>query len=111
MWALQSEDPGQAWLCQVSCNVLSRFSRVRLFMILWTMACQAPLSTGFSRQEYWNGLQAYFLTPSLPASEATGRPSEMTCVAGLCKTLKNAPDRGACSDIPEGRHSAEGQRP
>ena len=23
---------------------------------LWTVACQAPLSTGFSRQEYWNGL-------------------------------------------------------
>ena len=22
----------------------------------WTIACQAPLSTGFSRQEYWNGL-------------------------------------------------------
>ena len=23
---------------------------------LWTVACQAPLSTGFSRQEYWSGL-------------------------------------------------------
>ena len=23
---------------------------------LWTVACQAPLSLGFSRQEYWNGL-------------------------------------------------------
>ena len=22
----------------------------------WTVACQAPLSTEFSRQEYWNGL-------------------------------------------------------
>ena len=22
---------------------------------LWTVACQAPLSTGFSRQEYWSG--------------------------------------------------------
>ena len=22
----------------------------------WTVACQAPLSTGFSRQEYWTGL-------------------------------------------------------
>ena len=27
-----------------------------LFVTLWTMACQAPLSTGFSRQEYWSGL-------------------------------------------------------
>ena len=32
------------------------FSRVRLFATPWTIACQAPLSTGFSRQEYWSGL-------------------------------------------------------
>ena len=25
-------------------------------VILWTVACQAPLSMGFPRQEYWNGL-------------------------------------------------------
>ena len=28
---------------------------------LWTVACQAPLSMGFSRQEYWSGLP--FLSP------------------------------------------------
>ena len=32
------------------------FSRVQLFEILWTVAHQAPLFTGFSRQEYWSGL-------------------------------------------------------
>ena len=26
------------------------------FVNLWTVACQAPLSMGFSRQEYWSGL-------------------------------------------------------
>ena len=26
------------------------------FVTPWTVACQAPLSMGFSRQEYWNGL-------------------------------------------------------
>ena len=36
--------------------MLSHFSRVQLFAILWTIACQAPLSMGFSRQEYWSGL-------------------------------------------------------
>ena len=36
--------------------VLSHFSHVRLFMTLWTIARQAPLSMGFSRQEYWSGL-------------------------------------------------------
>ena len=32
------------------------FSRVRLFATLWTVAHEAPLSMGFSRQEYWSGL-------------------------------------------------------
>ena len=36
--------------------MLSRFNRVLLFVILWTVAHQAPLSVGFSRQEYWSGL-------------------------------------------------------
>ena len=36
--------------------VLSRFSRVRLCATLWTVALQAPLSMGFSFQEYWSGL-------------------------------------------------------
>ena len=32
------------------------FSHVRLFAAPWTVANQAPLSMGFSRQEYWSGL-------------------------------------------------------
>ena len=39
------------------CCVLSHFSRVQLFVILWTLTHQAPLSMGFSRQEYWSELQ------------------------------------------------------
>ena len=31
-------------------------SRVWLFATLWTVEHQAPLSMGFSRQEYWSGL-------------------------------------------------------
>ena len=31
-------------------------SRVRLLEIPWTAAYQAPLSMGFSRQEYWSGV-------------------------------------------------------
>ena len=34
----------------------SCFSCVAFFATLWTVACQAPLSTGSSRQEYWSGL-------------------------------------------------------
>ena len=36
--------------------VLSCFSHVPLSVTPWTVACQAPLSMGFSRQEYWSGL-------------------------------------------------------
>ena len=37
--------------------MLSHFSRVRIFVTPeWTVACQAPLSMEFSRQEYWSGL-------------------------------------------------------
>ena len=36
--------------------LLSRFSRVRLYVIPQTAAHQAPLSLEFSRQEYWSGL-------------------------------------------------------
>ena len=35
---------------------LSCFSRIQLFAMLWTKACQASLSMVFSRQKYWSGL-------------------------------------------------------
>ena len=40
--------------------LLSRFSCVQLLATPWTAAYQAPLSMGFSRQEYWSGV----LSPS-----------------------------------------------
>ena len=42
----------------------SRFSLVQLSVTPWTVACHAPLSMGFSRQEYWSGLP--FLPRDLP---------------------------------------------
>ena len=36
--------------------VYTYFSCVQFFATLWTVACQAPLFMGFSRQEYWSGL-------------------------------------------------------
>ena len=35
---------------------MKSFSHVRLFVTPWTVAYHAPLSMGFSRQEYWSGL-------------------------------------------------------
>ena len=41
--------------CVRAMCVLSLFCHVRLFATPWTVARQAPLSMGFSRQEYWSG--------------------------------------------------------
>ena len=46
--------------------LLSHCSLVLLCAALWTAAHQAPLSAGFSRQEYWSGLP--FLLHSLCSS-------------------------------------------
>ena len=40
---------GKVWKCWL-------FSHVSLFMALWIVAGQAPLSIEFFRQEYWSGL-------------------------------------------------------
>ena len=45
-------------VCTLSC-----FSRVQLCATLWTIPRQAPLSMGFSRQDYWSGL------PCLPPGD------------------------------------------
>ena len=42
--------------------LLSCFSHVQLCATPWTAAYQAPLSMGFSRQEYWSGLPLPLLT-------------------------------------------------
>ena len=57
-----------------SASVLKRFSCVRLFATPRTVALQAPLSMGFSRQEYWSGL------PSPPPGESS-RPRDQARVS------------------------------
>ena len=37
--------------CMLGC-----FSHVQLFVTLWNVVRKAPLSIGFSRQEFWSGL-------------------------------------------------------
>ena len=41
------------WVTVTHLKVKS-LSHVRLFVTPWTLAYQAPLSLGFSRQEYWS---------------------------------------------------------
>ena len=47
---------GQACRLASNSQCASMLSHVRLFATLWTIACQAPLSMGFSRQEHCSGL-------------------------------------------------------
>ena len=50
------------------CAELSHFIHIRLCVVLWTVACQAPLSMGFSSPEHWSChalLQRIFPTQGL----------------------------------------------
>ena len=53
-------------------GVLSHFTRVQLFVNLWTEAHQALLSMEFSRQEYWSGL------PCPPSGDLSNQRTEAT---------------------------------
>ena len=63
---------------------MKSLSCVRLFVTPWTIAYQAPLSMGFSRQEYWSGLPFPSpgdlsdpgIEPRFPALEADALTSE-----------------------------------
>ena len=65
--------------------MLSGFSRVQLFVTPWTVACQAPLSMEFSRQEYWGvlpfpspgNLPEPVIKHGSPALQADSLPAEL----------------------------------
>ena len=78
--------------------LLSRFSRVQLCATPWTAAYQAPLSMGFSRQEYWSGVP-------LPSPERSSSV-QFSSVAQLCPTLRPdglQPSRLLCSSDSPGK--------
>ena len=54
--ALVSVLGGWALECPVSPSEVKSLSRVRLLVTPRTVAYQAPLFMGFSRQEYWSGV-------------------------------------------------------
>ena len=59
----------EAWSFAVQFSTIQLLSHVWLFATSWTVAHQAPLSMGFSRQEYWNRLP--FTSPGdLPTQQS-----------------------------------------
>ena len=55
--------------------MLGCFRHVQLFVTLWTVVCQFPLSMGFSRQASWSGL------PGPPLGDSPARGMEPTSPA------------------------------
>ena len=82
-WTTRGVPEPHLLTCTYAC-VLTCFSHVQLFAILWTVALQAPLSMEFSRQEYWSGLPCPppgdlphpKTEPMTPALQANTLPSE-----------------------------------
>ena len=55
---------------------------IQYFATLWIIACQAPLSMEFSRQEFWSGVAILF-SRHLPNPEIRPRDqSQVSCIAG-----------------------------
>ena len=68
------------WACVLSC-----FSRAPLCVTLWTLARQALLSMGFSKQEHWSGLP--FSPPqNLPDSGIEPMSLTFPALTGGCFT-------------------------
>ena len=91
-----------------ACGHASRFSRVQLFLIPWTRACQALLSIGFSRQEYWSGFP-WLPSGDLPNSGIKFMSVYVSCIGRwvlyqLCH-LGSLVSLGPCKQRDAGLHS------
>ena len=82
-WSLQRERCAHACARSQQWDkpLLSRFSCVRLCATPWTAAPQAPLSTGFSRQEDKRDSQRWFTEEEGPASTASQVPPSPSTVS------------------------------
>ena len=63
--------------------LLSPLNHVQLFATPWTVAHQAPLSMGFSRQEHWSGLPC---PPPGDLPHPRFEPTSLTLADGFCTT-------------------------
>ena len=91
--------------------MVSRFSRVQLFGILWTVACQAPLSMGFFKQEHWSVLPCppprdlldLGIKPASPVAPAFQADSLLLSHQGSPSAgdLSSIPGQGTSSHMPQ----------
>ena len=76
-----------AWRATLQFNSVQSLSRVKLFATPWTAAYQAPLSMGFSRQEYWSGVPLPSPTTTLLEIIRHKYPTKASLVAHSVKNL------------------------
>ena len=83
--------------------MLSHSSCVQLFVTLWTVIHQTPLSMGFFRQEYWSGVpwppplvfptQGSFMSPALTGgfstTSTTWESQKLTCMLSCIQLFAN----------------------
>ena len=83
------------------------FNRVLLFVTLYTVAHQAPLSMGFSRQEYWSGWP--FLPPgNIPNPEIEAASPESPALPGDSLPLELWENREQISGKQLGEGATQG---
>ena len=70
--------------CITCAWMFSCFSRVQLFAIPWTVALQAPLTMGFSRQEHWSGLPC---PPPEDLPDPGTKPTSLTTPASIGRQI------------------------
>ena len=113
---LQTSINGLRWLAtkdsQMHIHIKVKvLSHVQLFGTPWTVACQAPLSMGFSRQECWSGLPIPSpgdlphpgIKPGSPELQADSVPSEPLgkpiCCVCVCVCMYNKAVRGILFEL------------
>ena len=88
-------------MCLLSSSVMSDY-----FVTLWPVACQAPLSMGFCRQEYWSGLPFPLLgdIPN-PGIKPTSLASPALQVDSLILVPPGSPQLNMLDDISQYTHA------
>ena len=90
-WKSKEQKPlaSLQWLCSMVGGLVAKSCPT--LAITWTVACQAPLSMGFSRQEYWSGLPfpspGDLPDPGIEPGSPTLQVDSLACLSKLSSIL------------------------
>ena len=72
--------PQKIFWCEHVCMSAQSLSCIWLFVTSWTVACQDPLSLGFSRQKILEWFVIY-------SSRASSQPMDWTCISCIARQI------------------------